>query len=279
MTESGAQTVETQDDAWHVPREFPSLARNEVHVWRIDLPGQQDDSYEFWLSPDERTRAAGFRVMHARRWFIVTRAVLRMLLARYLGTPLEDLPLRVNAWGKPQLVPESTDLHFNVSHTRTCALIAMTRQRRVGIDVECSRRGLADMQIAEHFFAPEETAALRALPAGERAAAFFNCWTRKEAWVKAVGRGLSIPLDAFVVSIGEAADLLEVRGAAAEAARWTLRALHPDPDHIGALAVEGHGWRLRQWQWPATLPHRRHSAHDPLPASLISRARAATVGS
>ena len=107
-------------------------------------------------------------------------------------------------------------------------------------------------QIAARFFSKRENDVLKSLPEDQRQEAFFNCWTRKEAYIKAIGDGLTYPLDQFDVSLtpGEPARLLNVEGNAAEVSRWKLQALTPEPDYKGTLAVEGHGWRLQSWQWP-----------------------------
>jgi 4'-phosphopantetheinyl transferase len=132
------------------------------------------------------------------------------------------------------------------------ALYALTRGRALGVDVEYVRDDLAGQEIAERFFSRQEVRALSALPADARTRAFFNCWTRKEAYIKARGEGLSLPLDQFDVSLtpGEPAALLGTRPDPQEAARWLLRELAPARGYVAALAVEGRGWRLRQWRWP-----------------------------
>lgn len=258
-----ARARATATHAWRVPGNMPLLPRNEVHVWRIDLSAQEERRMHALLSPEEQARAARFRVANARRQFVVTRATLRLLLAGYLGAQPARLTLSVNAYGKPMLPPDTTGVRFNVSHTGNCGLIAVAQGRSVGIDVERIRTNVIGARIAEHFFAPEEWTALRALQPEEQAQAFFHCWTRKEAFVKAVGRGLSIPLDAFVVSIGEVAALLEVRSEPREAARWTLHGLIPAPGHVGALAVEGQGCHLRSWQWQSTYGRARQPLGHP----------------
>src|SRR5207244_11453763 len=122
----------------------------------------------------------------------------------------------------------------------------------VGIDLEYIRAEVADEPIAERFFASREIAALIGLPAPLRAEGFFNCWTRKEAYIKARGEGLTIPLDAFEVSLApeEPAALLRVDSDPAEASRWSLQALAPGPGYVAAIAVEGRDWQLRCWEWP-----------------------------
>jgi 4'-phosphopantetheinyl transferase len=122
----------------------------------------------------------------------------------------------------------------------------------VGIDLEYIRSDLAVEQIAERFFSRREIATLRALPIDLRTYAFFLCWTRKEAYIKARGEGLSLPLDQFDVSLipGEPAALLNTQRDLYEVSRWSLQELTPAPGYAAALAVEGHGWHLACWQWP-----------------------------
>ncbi len=155
--------------------------------------------------------------------------------------------------GKPKLDKETAGeaLRFNVTHTQGLALYAVANGREVGIDVERIRPELVDGDFAERFFSPREVAALRMLPVGLRPEAFFNCWTRKEAYAKARGDGLSLPLKQFDVSLAprEPAALLSTKGDPLEAARWSLSALHPGPGYVAALAVEGHDWRLECRQW------------------------------
>src|SRR5205823_1032898 len=158
-----------------------------------------------------------------------------------------------NAYGKPALSsPESElGLNFNLSHSHHIALYAFTYSRNLGIDVEYMRSNVEYEQLAQHFFSPYENAILHAVPTDLKREAFFNCWTRKEAYIKARGEGLSIPLDVFDVSLrpGEPAALLDSREEAQEVARWSLYELAPGPDYAGAVAVEGHGLHLRCWQW------------------------------
>jgi 4'-phosphopantetheinyl transferase len=213
------------------------------------------------LDSAELRRAKRYRFERDRRRFIAARGLLREVLSRYVGVEPGQLCFCYGPQGKPQLVEErgADALRFNVSHAHELALLAVTRGREIGVDLEYVRPDLADIGIVERFFSPRETAALRLLPAAEQSEAFFNCWTRKEAYVKARGGGLSVPLDQFDVSLGpdEPAALLRTRGDAQEASRWSLRRLEPGPGYVGALAVEGHGWSLNCWQWEACRGDRR----------------------
>jgi 4'-phosphopantetheinyl transferase len=143
-------------------------------------------------------------------------------------------------------------LRFNLAHCQGLALYAIAWGREVGVDLEYIRENLADQRIAERFFSPAEVETLRSLPEGVQREAFFHCWTRKEAFVKARGEGLSFPLDQFDVSLapGEPAALLRTLGDPEEAARWSLRELFPGPGFVAAVAAAGHSWRLSAWQWP-----------------------------
>jgi 4'-phosphopantetheinyl transferase len=144
-------------------------------------------------------------------------------------------------------------LRFNVSHSHSLALYAITRAREVGVDVEHIRPEIAQEKIAERFFSPREVTVLRALPTPLQASAFFACWTRKEAFIKAKGDGLTLPLDQFDVSLapGEPATLLRTAWDPQEAACWALQDLAPAPGYRAAVAVAGHAWRLTCWDGPA----------------------------
>jgi 4'-phosphopantetheinyl transferase len=181
-----------------------------------------------------------------------------MILGRYLQREPERLRFSYSAHGKPSLTREAgdPDLRFNLSHSHELVLYAVTCGREVGVDLEQIRPAVAQEQIAERFFAEREVAALRALAPSLQPPAFFHCWTRKEAYIKARGQGLAIRLDQFEVSLapGEPAALLAVNGSRLEAARWTLRDLAPGPGYAGAVAAEGQDWQLRCWEWPSEIP-------------------------
>jgi 4'-phosphopantetheinyl transferase len=172
-----------------------------------------------------------------------------MILSRYLEVEPDWLRFNYSAYGKPALGDEFNEegLRFNLSHAGGVALYAVSLSRELGIDLELIRHDYCDERIAEQFFSPREVAALRALPAEMQPEAFFNCWTRKEAYIKARGEGLSLRLDQFAVSLapGSRAELLDVGGEPQELMRWTLMALDPGPGYVGALAVEGSDWKLK----------------------------------
>jgi 4'-phosphopantetheinyl transferase len=235
-----------------------TLARAEVHVWRTSLdPDPSSIAHlQHTLSADEVQRAARFHFPRDRRRFTVARGVLRDILGRYLGVPPSDIEFRYSAYGKPALADgfDTAAVQFNISHSHEMALFAVTRDREIGVDIEYLGREVRGEDIAERFFSVHERTVLRALPAVAKHQAFFNCWTRKEAYIKAHGEGLSLPLDQFDVSLapGEPAALLATRSDPQEARRWSLQALDPGPDYVAALAVEGQGWELTCWQWSST---------------------------
>ncbi|HEX5761016.1 MAG TPA: 4'-phosphopantetheinyl transferase superfamily protein [Thermoanaerobaculia bacterium] len=231
-----------------------ALPAGELHLWAapLDPPAERIEELRALLAPDERARVERFRFEVHRRRFAVGRGVLRALLGAYLDVPPERLAFTYGERGKPDLAPGSAaagPLHFNLSHSHELALLAVTREREVGADVE-QLRPLDDLEkIAERFFSAAEHAQLMALPEAERVAAFFRCWTRKEAYLKALGVGLAAPLDAFVVTLGpqEPARMLTLEGDAERAARWALAHLEPAPRYFGAVAVEAAGLAVRAW--------------------------------
>jgi 4'-phosphopantetheinyl transferase len=245
---------------WSHPPEPLTLGGDEVHVWRVELtqPAARIEALRQTLAWDEVNRADRFYFQKDRDHFIVARGALRAILGRYLKRAPDQLRFRCSSYGKPSLADDNGGdwLCFNVSHSHELALIAVTHGRAVGVDLEHIRPDVATEQIAEKFFSPREVAALRLLPVAEQTEAFFNCWTRKEAYIKARGEGLSFPLSRFDVSLapGEPAKLLRTEGDPQEAQRWSLRELLPGPGYVAALAVEGHEWRLHCWQWSEAPP-------------------------
>jgi 4'-phosphopantetheinyl transferase len=208
------------------------------------------------LDANEVKRAEHFHFQEDRTHFIVARSLLRIILSRYLFIKPSQIHFRYSPYGKPSLdaAYHRANLCFNLSHSCGLALYAITCGREVGIDLEYIREDFPCEEVAERFFSPYEKAMIRRLPAGMKYQAFFNCWTRKEAYMKARGEGLSFPLDQFDVSLlpYEPAALLKTYGDPQQASRWSMKELSPDPYYAAALVAEGHGWHLEQWQLPAT---------------------------
>ncbi len=241
--------------SWYPPPNTLTLASNEVHVWRavLELEAARVRSLRHTLSAEEQARAERFYFHQDRKHFVVAHGLLRAILGQYLKIEPSQLQYCYNPYGKPSLKRTSSReaLRFNMSHSHGLALYAVTCGRELGVDLERLCPNLADEQIAERFFSPREVAALRALPTNMRQEGFFTCWTRKEAFVKAKGEGLTLRLDQFDVSLvpGEPAALLSTSDPQ-ETSRWSLKELAPKAGYVGALAVEGHDWRIKCWQWP-----------------------------
>lgn len=230
------------------------MEEQEVHVWRASLDAFPEAGVlAAGLSADEQQRAGRFRVPQVRSRFIAARSILRNILGRYLECAPSQVRFHYREHGKPLLAPNTfrDDLRFNLSHSHGLALYAVSRAGEVGIDLERIRSDRDHEQLAERFFSSGEAAALGDLPPEDRIDAFFQCWTRKEAYLKARGEGLAIPLASFSVSLapGEPAALVSVDGDDREAARWWLSSIDPGPGFAAALAVEGAPSGLRLWDW------------------------------
>jgi 4'-phosphopantetheinyl transferase len=240
-------------------KDLIALDPDEVHVWRASL-AQPELLARFAgaLSADERERAARFRYEVHRARFVASRAIQRHVLSRYTGIATDQLAFAYSAYGKPSLAgaASSSGLSFNISNSGDLAVYAVCRGRKVGVDVEEIRPLHSAASIAERFFSPSEIETLAALPPAERERAFFRCWARKEAYVKALGGSVWSQLDSFDVSVApdEPARLLGTRPDPQEAARWEMRALDVGPQYIGALVVQAGGpLGLRCFEWLA--PH------------------------
>jgi 4'-phosphopantetheinyl transferase len=238
---------------WNKPPDDLELGPHHVDIWRVflDLPPDSVRSMESTLSADESERAAKFRFHKDRNRYIVSHACLRKVLAHYLRREPAQISFTLNEYGKPFLPGEK--LQFNLSHSGDLALIGVTTGRKVGVDIERIRQGISSLVIARQYFSKAEIAELQSLPPEQRVNAFFACWTRKEAYIKAQGLGLSLPLESFDVSLtaGEPAILRATRTDEKEAARWTLRSLPADAEHEAAAAVEGLDIEFRLWDWNA----------------------------
>lgn len=231
------------------------LPPHQVHVWRgqLGFPAELLNSLHECLSQEERERAERFRFPADRDRYVAAHGIVRHVLGRYLHCAPDQLVFASNEHGKPML--PSRALEFNLSHSGDFVLVAVTRARRVGVDVERIRSGISSSVIAQRYFSKEEFAELQALPLRQREAAFFTCWTRKEAYIKARGLGLSLALESFDVSLSpnEPALLRATRPDPDEAARWSLFPLKTDPHYESAVAVEGQDLELKLWDWNMTI--------------------------
>jgi 4'-phosphopantetheinyl transferase len=217
------------------------LPDDEIHVWFVrpdELPGRLA-RYETLLSQDERMRLGRFVVDHARREFLVGRACLRVVLAEYVGEAPERLLLSAPAHRKPELASSGAParVRFNLSHTQGLIACAIAGGREVGIDVERADRAVDALELAERFFAPSEITTLRALPAEGLLRGFFECWTLKEAYVKARGLGLALPFERFWFSADAPPRIVFAAGFDDDPVAWHFFRLQPGGQHLGAVAV------------------------------------------
>ena len=246
------------EQPWHSPPSELALPSRSIHLWRVSLeqpPGLVHQLAQL-LSRDEQERAEHFRFERDRRRFIVARGTLRTLAGRYLGLEPGRVQFQYGPYGKPCFAhdPDHHRLRFNLAHSNELAVYAFAGGREVGIDVEYLHPMPDAEEIAQRFFSNHENASFQMLPDNQKLDAFFNCWTRKEAYIKALGDGLSHPLDQFQVSLipGEPARLLKVDDFPEEVERWHMMAFVPAAGYVGALIAEGSDLQVEDWQfvWP-----------------------------
>jgi 4'-phosphopantetheinyl transferase len=254
MQNAPSPSVDSSLRPWRRPDRLPKLQSDQVHVWRVPLEVSLAgvNLLSQFLSKDERDRADRFHFDADRNHFIVARAWLRIIIGYYVGVEPAELEFDYSSYGKPSLakpLAEFTGLHFNLAHSADLALVGVTLRRQIGIDLERISNTVAYEEVARRFFSSSEIACLSSLPQTARLRAFFNCWTRKEAFIKAKGHGLSLDLDQFDVSLDEEeAALLRTRWDPTEAEHWSLRTLEVGSGYVAALAVEGSDWQLSYWQ-------------------------------
>lgn len=245
---------------WRPGPATPDRLAEFIHVWRFSLnptPSLFAKLGEV-LSSDERARAQRFRFDVHRNQFIAAHGCLRDILSRYLNLSPDVLEFSFSEYGKPYLKQKSDrgQLEFNLSHSHELGLAAVTSHSAVGVDIEYVRPELADEQVAWRFFSSSEVDRLMSLPEEKRKDGFFTCWTRKEAYIKARGEGLSMPLDQFDVSFepGELARLIQTRPDPAQALQWKLYELSPGSGYVAALAVAGTRGEVTCWDWMGVSP-------------------------
>ncbi len=230
------------------------LSNDHIHVWvaSLDVSPELLERLRSTLSAEEFERASHFYFLRDRACFAAGRGILRHLLGSYLRVAPERLSFCYNDYGKPALSGQhAAALRFNLSHSDAIAVVAVTPERDLGIDVERYSESKGDEAVAEKYFSPREFACFRSVPEGLRTRVFLNCWTRKEAYIKARGMGLSIPLDSFDVSLapGEPAALLRT-AEHDDSLKWQLQDLMLGENYVGALAASGWGWTFELRRWP-----------------------------
>jgi 4'-phosphopantetheinyl transferase len=233
---------------WSAPPPAIALRENEVHIWRawLDVEAPEFARLSSYLSVDEHLRADRFVFSRDRHHFAVGRGRLRELLAIYLRCPPESFQFRTGRYGKPSLA-EDIPVRFNLTHSYGLALYAFAINRDLGIDVEKNRAEFASKEIAERYFSAAEQQELSQLPTEMQSDAFFLCWTRKEAYVKAHGDGLQIPLDSFDVSLTPGKpEILR----SADQQRWSMRSFSPASQYVGSIVGEGKFDSINFWNYP-----------------------------
>jgi 4'-phosphopantetheinyl transferase len=244
MTAEVESELEFEFRHWGSDGVISHLGPGEVHVWSalLDPASTEIARFSETLSQDEKERANRFRFEKNRNEFIISRGSLRVLLGSYLGVPAHEVGFAYSRYGKPYLVDSDhiSPVEFNLSHSEGVVVLAFTKDRRVGVDIEYVGRNFDFEEIAGRFFSLAEQQMLRNTPREERGAGFFRCWTRKEAYIKAIGHGLSQPLSEFDVSLApkQISALLATRPDPSEADRWLLRDLPVAAGYVGAVAVE-----------------------------------------
>ncbi len=245
------------DLEWAAPPQRLALSGSAVHVWRaaLNLAEAQVAALGAALNADEQARAARLRLDDKRRAFVVARGILRDILGRYLGLHPRDIQFAYTAQGKPELAAcQAAGPCFNLAHSGDLALVALANARPIGIDLERQRPVEAADLLVERFFSPGERAAYRRLPPEQKSPAFLLGWTRKEAYLKARGEGLALPLNQFEVTLspGEPPALVADWHSPPSAAPWVLLDLDAGPGFTAALAVPGAVDELAAWEWPAS---------------------------
>jgi 4'-phosphopantetheinyl transferase len=240
---------------WAVAGQFPLATPGHIHVWRVSLEGDtaREQGARAMLCPDELMRCDRFKFPHLRRRYALGRAALREILGHSLHAGAQSLRFTYGPQGKPALAGPDQGLAFNVSHSEDVALIAVGACAELGVDVEHRdpRRGCRE--IAQRFFSPEEIDALDRMPPTDFIEGFYRCWTRKEAYIKARGGGLSIPLTSFAVSLDTEPHLVRTDDADAQATAWSLFATQPGEGFEACVAARGAGG-ISWWQWMDRRP-------------------------
>ena len=231
------------NNVWQIPPDKLVLADNETHVWRAKLDLSADEITELTkiLAEDEQVKANRFRFPEHQRRYIAARGILRKLISSYSNISADSVQFDYNSHGKPKITEflNNQNLQFNVSHSEELALYGITRDRRIGIDLEYLREMNDVVQIAQRFFAPRESAVIASLHGDEQKRVFFQFWTAKEAYLKAIGSGLAGGLDKVEISLEkQAVTLLSVSETSENAANWSLDRFIPDLNYVATVVTE-----------------------------------------
>lgn len=220
------------------------LSDNQIDLWLV-FPDEIHEpdllaTYRRFCTDDERRREQRFHFAKHRHQHLLTRALVRTVLSRYAAVRPEDWRFADGSHGRPEILNERCDLRFNVSHTEGLILCGVTRAGEVGVDTENIRTRRSTVDIAERFFAPDECAALRRLPATEQPDRFFDYWVLKESYIKARSQGLSLPLDQFSFHFPDREWIrVDIQPTLADyPERWRFWLFRPSPDHVAAVCLQ-----------------------------------------
>ena len=237
--------------SWHIPSGQPPLSQDEIHVWAscLDVAPTASAVFGASLSEGERMRAKKFRFQQHKSRFIVGRGLLRAIMSHYLQVEPARVEFKYNLQGKPELTRpfDSSGIHFNLAHSEDLALFTVTTIGPVGIDVERIQANKDARELVKWFCSPCEQELFENLAPQEKQLAFFNLWTRKEAFLKATGEGIAQLLSQVEVAFqpGKPARFIAVSGDSERASRWSVRDLSLGPDFAAAVAIQAKNFRLR----------------------------------
>lgn len=233
-----------------IPRVEP-LDGDQVAIWALDLElAMGTAGLDQVLSADERNRAARFVFTKDRSQYVTTRAILRVLLGAYAGCAPADITFSYGPYGKPELEgPTKDKLRFNVSHSHSAALLAFTLNRRVGVDIEYRKKDLDIDGLAPSVLSPEEEGKLEILTLEGRISAFYSYWTCKEAYVKAQGQGISLPLNRIIVKDVDSGKCHPISGPLTQEL-WVVRKITVQRNYAAAVAAEGQDWIVKRYEVP-----------------------------
>jgi 4'-phosphopantetheinyl transferase len=247
---------------WYTQEKPHPLRDNEVHLWITPLsaPAEKLSYFKSIVSVDEKERAQRFRKISDGKRYLVARGSLRFLLASYGAGAPDRLEFTYGLFGKPSLSNESSKaaLNFSVSHSEDQGLFGFARARRIGVDLEYVRPDVDALGLAKRYFSPDEFRRLRRLPASRQYEAFYCAWTRKEAYLKACGEGLSFGLERVEVNFSpaERPRIRAVSGVPNVSAAWTVKHLSPAPSYLGAVAVEGRSLTFKLFRLASQIPQK-----------------------
>ena len=220
-------------------------------IWIIDFEElrEKEGTYRGYLSDDEILRSEKFRMPSDRRNFIICRAILRLLLSEELECLPAEIKFDFNEYDRPKLPNKSID--FNVSHSQDFGLIGIARDSILGLDIEFKSKDIEVEQIASKFFSSKEIEILNKVPKEDRINTFYRCWTRKEAFIKAIGQGLTYPLDTFQVSLenDHYAELIQIETDLEEHLNWRMFSFCPSKGYIGAVAIRNPNIEIQLRKW------------------------------